>query len=133
MVDEQNRRKSAPQLHELEREIMEELWTRDSATVREIHDALNARGTTQRAYTTVMTVLSRLAAKGVVSRRRQGRSDVYAAGLSRDAWMRARAAADVDELLGDFGDVALAHFARHVERLDPERRERLRRLVEGDG
>lgn len=112
---------------------MEELWTRDSATVREIHDALNARGTTQRAYTTVMTVLSRLAAKGVVSRRRQGRSDVYAAGLSRDAWMRARAAADVDELLGDFGDVALAHFARHVERLDPERRERLRRLVQGDG
>jgi predicted transcriptional regulator len=124
---------AAPQLHELEREIMEELWARDSATVREIHDALNARSGTVRAYTTVMTVMSRLAAKGVVSRRRQGRSDVYAAGMTREAWVRARAAADVDELLEDFGDVALAHFARHLDGLDPERREALRRLVEGNG
>lgn len=124
---------TAPQLHELEREIMEELWGRESATVREIHDALNARSGTARAYTTVMTVMSRLAAKGIVTRRRQGRCDVYAAGMTRDAWVRARAAVDVDELLEDFGDVALAHFARHLDGLDPARREALRKLVEGDG
>lgn len=123
---------AAPQLHELEREIMEQLWSRDRATVREVHEALNARSATSRAYTTVMTVMGRLAAKGVVRRHREGRSDVYAPALTRDEWMRARAEVDVDGLIEDFGDVALAHFARHVERLDPERREALRKLVEGD-
>lgn len=111
---------------------MEELWTRERATVRQIHDALNARSGTERAYTTVMTVMSRLAAKGVVHRQREGRSDVYSAAMTRDAWVRARAAADVDELLDDFGDVALAHFAQRLDALDPQRREALRKLVEGD-
>lgn len=123
----------APHLHELEREIMEELWARGAATVREIHLALSARSRTERAYTTVLTVMGRLAAKGVLSRRREGRADVYQAALTREAWVSARAAIDVDELLDDFGDVALAHFARHVEGLDPERRARLRRLLENDG
>jgi predicted transcriptional regulator len=125
--------RAVPQLHELEREIMEELWARERATVREVHEALNERAATARAYTTVMTVMGRLAAKGVVTREREGRQDVYTPALQRDAWMQARAAVDVDELVEDFGDVALAQFARHIERLDPERRERLRRLVEGDG
>lgn len=127
------REPDVPQLHELERQIMEQLWARDSATVREVHDALNERSSAPRAYTTVMTVMGRLAAKGLVSRRRRGRTDVYAPSLSREEWVRARAAVDVDVLLEDFGDVALAHFARHVENLDAERRESLRRLVEGDG
>lgn len=119
-----------PTLHPLERELMEELWTRDSATVREIHEALNARSQTARAYTTVMTVLGRLAEKGIVHRSRQGRSDVYRAALGRDTWVQERAAVDVDGLLADFGDVALAHFARHLDGLDPDRRAALRRLVE---
>ena len=32
----------------------------------------------------------------------------------------------------DFGDLALAHFARHIQGLDPQRLETLRRLAESD-
>jgi len=121
-----------PPLPELEREVMEEVWRRGSGTVHEIRDALNARSTKDRAYTTVMTVLGRLADKGMLVRRREGRSDRYLPALDRDAYLDARAADDVETILAAYGDVALAHFADRVERLDPQRRAQLRRLREGD-
>jgi predicted transcriptional regulator len=118
-----------PPLHELESEIMEEMWRRGEATVRDVQEALNARTAKTRAYTTLLTVMTRLDGKGLLVRRRAGRLDVYAPALSREQYTRARAEAEVAELLDDFGDLALAHFARHVERLDPDRLEQLRRLA----
>src|SRR5262245_20074016 len=104
-----------PPLHELESEVMEEIWARGEATVRDVQEALNAPSARSRAYTTVLTVMTRLDGKGLLVRRRAGRLDVYAPALSRDEYARARAEAEVDGLLEDFGDLALAHFARHVE------------------
>lgn len=40
------------------------------------------------AYTTVMTVLDRLARRGIVTRRKTGRAFVYAPAVSRDAMRR---------------------------------------------
>ena len=120
-----------PPLHELETEIMEEVWRRREATVRDVQEALNARGEKTRAYTTLLTVMTRLDAKGLLVRRRAGRLDVYAPALSREQYTRARAEAEVAGVLEDFGDLALAHFARHVQQLDPERLAELRRLAGG--
>lgn len=65
-----------PKLGELERAVMEVLWGRaDAATVRDVHAAL--ADSRDIAYTTVMTVLDRLAKKGVVSRRLEGRAWLY--------------------------------------------------------
>jgi hypothetical protein len=55
---------------------------------------------------------------------------VYRASLPRDEYLEARAGAGADELVDEFGDLALVQFARHMARLDPERREALRRLAE---
>ncbi len=110
---------------------MEEVWRRGEATVREVLEALN-RGPRQRAYTTIMTIMVRLDAKGLLARRRKGRADVYRPVLDREAYLDARARQEVEALVGEFGDVALAHFAEQVERLDPERLERLRRLARGE-
>jgi predicted transcriptional regulator len=120
-----------PPLHELESEVMEEVWARGEATVRDVQEALNARNEKARAYTTLLTVMTRLDGKGLLVRRRSGRLDVYAPALTRDAYFAARAEAEVSALVEDFGDLALAHFARHMDRLDPERLERLRRLAGG--
>ena len=111
---------------------MEELWARSEATVRDVQEALNARGGKVRAYTTLLTVMTRLDAKGLLVRRRAGRLDVYAPAMSRDAYLQARAEAEVAALVDDFGDLALAHFARHIGTLDPERLEKLRRLANGE-
>jgi predicted transcriptional regulator len=121
-----------PALHELEAEIMEEAWQRGECTVRDVMVALNARSEMQRAYTTIMTVMQRLDGKHLLRRERSGRRDVYVPALSREEYAQARARAEVGALVDEYGDVALAHFARHMSKLDPKRREQVRRLARGD-
>jgi predicted transcriptional regulator len=111
---------------------MEELWARSEATVRDVQEALNARGGKVRAYTTLLTVMTRLDTKGLLVRRRAGRLDVYAPAIARDDYLQARAESEVATLVADFGDLALAQFARHIGTLDPDRLEKLRRLASGD-
>lgn len=117
-----------PALPELEAEVMEIVWERGSATVRDALCTLN-RGHKKRAYTTVMTIMNRLELKGMLSRARQGRSDCYTPAIGREQYMNARAEAEVKMLVDDFGDVALAHFARRVGDLDRKRIEELKKLA----
>ena len=118
-----------PPLHELETEVMEELWERGEGNVRDVLDALNARAPQPRAYTTVLTVMQRLHLKGVLRREEDGRAHVYVPVLDRSEYAQARAEAEVGALVSEYGDVALAHFARAMSRLDPERLEQIRRLA----
>jgi predicted transcriptional regulator len=118
-----------PQLHELESEVMDELWSQGEAPVRAVMEALNKRGRSKRAYTTYMTIMVRLHDKGVLDRRREGKTDFYAPKLSREEYMTARARAQVDGLVEEYGEVALTHFARQVASLDPARRRALQRLA----
>ena len=56
-------------LGELERAVMDHLWSSgDPQTVRQVHEALSARR--DLAYTTIMTVLQRLAKKNLVVQHR---------------------------------------------------------------
>ena len=122
-----------PSLYALESEVMEEVWRRGGElSVREVLQGLNDRGPSERAYTTVMTVMRRLDDKGLLERRRQGQADVYRPRLSREEYLKARAQAEVDALVEQFGDEALVHFARRMNKLDPARRERLRRISRRD-
>jgi len=54
---------------------MKILWEAGDLTVREVREKLHAERPL--AYTTIMTVLDRLARKGVVSRRKVGRAHLY--------------------------------------------------------
>ena len=58
---------------------MNALWPLGEATVRQVRESLAARS--PRAYTTIMTILDRLAQKGIVARRKVGRAYVYRANL----------------------------------------------------
>jgi predicted transcriptional regulator len=121
-----------PPLHELESEVMEELWNTGEGTVREVLEALNARRSPHRAYTTILTVMQRLHDKQLLRREWHLRLHVYVPVLSREEYAQARAEAEVGALVEEYGDVALAHFARAMSRLDPKRREQIRRLARGD-
>jgi predicted transcriptional regulator len=118
-----------PPLHELEAEVMEEVWVQDEASVRTVMDALNARTKKPRAYTTYMTIMARLHGKQLLSRRREGKTDFYRPAFSREEYADLRAQAGVDSLVEQYGDVALGHFARQMAELDPERRRQLQRLA----
>lgn len=122
-----------PALHELETEVMEEVWRLShEANVRTVMDALHARTGKERKYTTIMTIMSRLDDKGLLSRRREGKTDYYAPTMTREEYLEARARSEVGALVDEFGDVALVHFARQMASLDPKRREQLRRLARRD-
>jgi predicted transcriptional regulator len=119
-----------PPIPELERLVMEEIWAQGEGTVRSVRTALNAgAGQPERAYTTVLTILQRLDAKGLVRRSRDGKSDLYTATLAREEYLGARADAEVSELLEQYGELALVQFARRMATLDPERLAALRRLA----
>ena len=55
---------------------MDEVWARGEASVRAVMEALNADSNRERAYTTIMTIMARLDAKGVLERRREGKTDL---------------------------------------------------------
>jgi predicted transcriptional regulator len=120
-----------PPLHELEAEVMEGVWDsgQDEVTVREIMDALNRHATSPRAYTTYMTIMRRLDSKGLLTRRREGKTDFYRPVHTREGYADLRAQAGVDQLVEQYGELALGHFARQMAELDPERRRQLQRLA----
>lgn len=108
----------------LESEVMDVLWGAETALpVREVLATLNRDRVPQLAYTTVMTVLSRLAERGVVQRERNGRGYAYRAAAGSPAEIAVR------RLLADHGDAALASFVDQIS-ADDELRARLRRLME---
>jgi len=111
---------------------MEVVWDLGEASVRTVMDELNRRASKQRKYTTVMTILARLDSKGLLTRRREGRSDFYKPLLSHDEYRATRAAADVNALVEQYGEAALVNFARQMDQLDPKRREQLRRIARRD-
>ncbi|HWF53205.1 MAG TPA: BlaI/MecI/CopY family transcriptional regulator [Solirubrobacteraceae bacterium] len=118
-----------PPLHELEAEVMEQLWLDGESPVRAVMDALNSRTEKDRAYTTYMTIMARLHKKGLLTRRREGKTDYYSPAYPREEYMSLRARSEIDELVAQYGDVALSHFARQVASLDPARRRMLQRLA----
>jgi predicted transcriptional regulator len=118
-----------PPLHVLEADVMEEVWERGEASVREVMEALNAGADKGRAYTTYMTIMARLDGKGLLERRRHGRTDFYRPRYTRDQYANLRARAELDSFVDQFGDLALAHIARQLAGLDPRRRRALQRLA----
>ncbi len=65
-----------------ELQILEVLWARGPATVRDVHEALEARGT---GYTTVLKLMQIMVGKGLLTRDESQRSHVYAPVLARES------------------------------------------------
>ncbi len=118
-----------PPLSELEAEVMEEVWRQGRTSVRSVMQVLNTKRAKDRAYTTYMTIMVRLASKGVLYREREGRNDAYWPRLSRAEFQRARASEEVTALVTEFGEVALVHFAKEMDKLDPARVKRLQQMA----
>jgi predicted transcriptional regulator len=119
-----------PQLHELEFAVMEQAWRLERASVQELLDKLNAADDKQRRYTTVLSVMRRLHEKGFLNRERIDRTDFYTPAISRERYAHAQTRSVLNQLVDQYGDVALAHFARQVESLSIGQLARLRELAE---
>ncbi|MFM9033381.1 MAG: BlaI/MecI/CopY family transcriptional regulator [Mycobacterium sp.] len=115
-------------LGDLERSVMDQLWAAERPqTVRQVHQALAVRR--DLAYTTVMTVLQRLARKKLVVQIRDDRAHRYAAAHGRDELVAGLMVDALDQAV-ESGDrrAALIHF---VERVGADEAEALRRALAG--
>ncbi len=116
-------------LGELEADIMRVMWLRGQATVRGVLEALNGARERQIAYTTVMTVMSRLVDKQLLRRRLVGKTHLYEVAQTEEQFLHAASRRLIRSLIEDFGDVAIAEFLAELEGVEPERRRRLKRLA----
>lgn len=114
-------------LGDLEAEVMEVLWRRGSASIREVWDDVKRKRPL--AFNTVMTVMNRLVEKGLLRRADRRGSYRYHPRVDREAFLT-RVSHDVAEaLVQEFGDVAVAQFIEALEEVDPEKLAALERLI----
>ncbi|HWZ79953.1 MAG TPA: BlaI/MecI/CopY family transcriptional regulator [Candidatus Sulfotelmatobacter sp.] len=99
-----------PKLTKLELQIMETLWTRGSASIREIQESFPEKK--RPAYTTIQTTVYRLESKKAVRRvRKVGNFHIFEAAVSRDIAQRKL----VDDLLALFGGRTQPVMAHLIE------------------
>ena len=99
-----------PKLTKLELQIMETLWTRGEASIREIQEAFPEKN--RPAYTTIQTTVYRLEGKGALRRTRKvGNFHLFEPAISRDAAQRRL----IDDLLALFGGRTQPVMAHLIE------------------
>lgn len=119
---------------ELQTQIMSTIWRLSSGTVDDIREGLPPRY--RGAYTTIQTVLNRLADRGLLTRERHGRSFTYTPTLSEAEYLsrsisRALAGASSNarqtvlaQLYGQLGDEERSELAQLADRVAAKRKRR---------
>jgi BlaI family transcriptional regulator, penicillinase repressor len=101
---------SDPKLSKLELQIMDTLWTRGHASIRDIQEAFPEKR--RPAYTTIQTTVYRLEAKKAVRRvKKVGNFHIFEAAVSRDIAQRRL----IDDLLALFGGRTQPVMAHLIE------------------
>lgn len=101
-------------LGSLEEEIMQIIWKENNASVRCIFDKLKKKR--ELAYTTVMTIMSRLHAKGILHRRlHENGSYIYTPAQSKEKFLDKISERVIKDLIKNCGEVAVARFIDIVE------------------
>ena len=104
-------------LSDLEAEIMEIVWKTGSASVRDV--LLEMKKKRKIAYTTVMTVMSRLFEKKVLKRKMNGSGAfVYEAVREKEEFIKEKSQKIIKGFLKEYGDVAVAQFLDVIESSD---------------
>jgi len=121
-------RSSASQLGPLEQRLLETVWARGSATVRELLES----GHQDLAYTTVMTTLDRLFKKDVLTREAEGRAFRYAPRYTREELHREAAGEAFRRLLdaSPGASLPLSYLVEILTEHDADLLDELRQLVE---
>ena len=108
-------RKKATMLTTAEHRIMEVIWARGSATVADVVEALHGKD----AYTTILTLIRILKAKGYLTSRKEGRAHVFTPAVDRHTVARKAAHQLLTRFFGGSPSELVLSFLRDEE-LTPE-------------
>jgi len=118
---------AAARLGPLERHIHQAVWTRGSATVREVLED----GTIWQTYSTIMTTMDRLFRKGLLGRVLEGKAFRYRARHSPEEMERLAAMSGIRQLLGsEYASLHLSYLVEAVGAQDEKMLDELQTLVE---
>lgn len=93
---------------------MQIIWKENNASVRCIFDKLKKKR--ELAYTTVMTIMSRLHTKGILHRRlHENGSYIYTPAQSKEKFLDKISERVIKDLIKNCGEVAVARFIDIVE------------------
>jgi predicted transcriptional regulator len=113
---------------EAELAVLEVLWERDTATVRQIAEAIYPQCTSSE-HATVQKLLDRLKAKSCVARDRSVWPHQFSAAVQRDQLIGYRLESMAERLCGGSLQPLLTHLVRHTK-LSREERRSLRDLLD---
>lgn len=117
----------AAQLGPLERKVLQAVWTRGTATVREVREDR----TIWQTYPTIMTTMDRLFKKGLLDRVPDGRAFRYSARHTPEELERLAAVSGVRQLLeSEYASLHLSYLVEAVSAQDEKLLDELQSLVE---
>lgn len=115
-------------LGNLESDVMDIIWRKDcEVCVRDVYEELASRR--EIAYTTVMTIMGRLAEKKILYKRKESNTSFFVPVMTRVEFTNNVVGNVVDSLLEDFAEATLSHFLSRVRRDDRETIEKLEKLL----
>jgi predicted transcriptional regulator len=120
-------RKPDPTLTPQELALMKIVWRRRTATVREVYEDL--RETRRIAYTTVMTMMNILAAKGYLTRTKDDRAFRYRPTRPEQTVVTSMVREFVNRVFDGASRPLLLHLSKD-RNLTAKERQELRRLIE---
>jgi predicted transcriptional regulator len=112
---------SRPQL-----EIMKIVWRLGEATVRDVYEDLRLQRPI--AYTTVMTMMKNMEARGHLKKRSEGRAYVYSAAVSEGPMLRRLVSDFVDRVFNGSTEPLLAHLVEE-RRLSEKDLEKIGKMI----
>lgn len=108
----------------LEQRVLTALWQQPNQTVSQLRETLNGQPASRPlAYTTVLTITSRLQEKGVIVSVKQGRSFVFSPKKTKHDFIKSLAHATLTSFTRYFGEQALAAFMEEAASLSQSERQ----------
>lgn len=114
-------------LGELEADIMEICWNKQPVSVRDVYQELLLRR--EIAYTTVMTIMGRLADKGLLSKETKGNAFIYTPVMTKNEFTKKVVAQVLDGLLDEFAEPTYNHLVDRMSKEDEAKIEELEKMI----
>ena len=115
------------QLGPLEKKVLQAVWTRGTATVREVRED----DTIWQTYPTIMTTMDRLFKKGLLDRVPDGRAFRYSARYTPEELEHVAAVNGIRQILGsEYASLHLSYIVEAVSTQDEKLLDELQTLVE---
>ncbi len=114
-------------LGHLEADVLSIVWDMEKASVRDVYTKIKHQR--EIAYTTVMTIMARLAKKKILRKEKEGIAYLYVAACSREEFTKSIVQKVMDGIMEDYTDLAFSHFVDRLRKEDDKKIKMLEQLL----